>query len=97
MPKFVIEREIPNIGRLNPTDLRSASARSCHVLQDLGPDVQWLESYVTDDRLYCVFIAPDEESVREHARQGGLPANRISQVRSIMRPLSGETPRRQLQ
>ena len=97
MPKYVIEREMPNAGRLTPTDLKSASERSCTVLQDLGPDIQWVETFVTDDRLYCVFVAPSEEMIREHAREGGFPLNRISQVRSIMRPLAGEISPRRLQ
>ncbi len=91
MPKYVIEREIPGAGKLTPQELQGVSQKSCNVLRGMGPQIQWLESYVTDDKVYCVYIAPNEEAVREHARQGGFPANRISEVRSIMDPTTGET------
>ncbi|MGH8436068.1 MAG: DUF4242 domain-containing protein, partial [Pseudomonas sp.] len=78
MPKFGIEREIPGAGTLSERDLKAVSQKSCKVLRELGPQVQWLHSYVTGDKLYCVYIAPNEELVREHAKQGGFPANRIS-------------------
>jgi len=87
---------MPNVGKLTPTDLRSASERSCTALQDLGPEIQWVETFVTDDRLYCVFVAPSEEMIREHAREGGFPVHRISQVRSILRPLTVDIRARRL-
>ena len=90
MPKFVIEREIAGAGKLTPEQLRSISQTSCGVLSRLGPQIQWLESYVTDDRVYCVYIAPDEATVREHAKQGGFPANRVSEVKSIIDPTTAE-------
>jgi hypothetical protein len=90
VPKYVIERDIPGAGKLTPTDLQGISAKSCGVLRKLGPQVQWLHSYVTDDKVYCVYIAPDEAAVREHARQGGFPANRVSQVREIIDPTTAE-------
>ncbi len=90
MPKYVIERDIPNAGKLSPQDLQAISQKSCGVLHKLGPQVQWLESFVTDDKIYCIYIAPNEESVREHARQGGFPANRISAVRSVIGPTTAE-------
>jgi len=83
MPKYVIEREIPGAGKLTAADLKGVSAKSCGVLSNLGPSIQWVQSYVTDDKIYCVYIAPNEEMVREHARQGGFPANKVSQVREI--------------
>jgi hypothetical protein len=91
MPKFVIEREIPGAGKLTPQELNGISQKSCGVLRELGPQVQWLESYVTDDKIYCVYIAPDADSVREHARRGGFPANRVSEVRTIIDPTTAET------
>jgi hypothetical protein len=90
MPKFVIEREIPEAGKLSPEQLRGISQTSCGVLKSLGPQIQWLQSYVTDDKIYCVYIAPDEETVLKHAQQGGFPANRISQVRSTIDPTTAE-------
>ena len=90
MPKFVIEREIPGAGKLSPDELRGISQKSCGVLQKLGPQIQWVESYVTDDKVYCVYIAPDEKMVREHAQQGGFPANRVSQVRAVIEPTTAE-------
>ena len=90
MPKFVIEREIPDAGKLSPEQLQAISQKSCGVLRNLGPQIQWLQSYVTDDKIYCVYIAPDEATVREHAMQGEFPANRISQVRSIIVPTTAE-------
>jgi hypothetical protein len=90
MPKFIIEREIPNAGRLTEGELQAVSQKSCAVLEQLGPRVQWLESFVTNDKLYCVYIAPDEEMVREHANLGGFPANRVSAVRSIIGPTTAE-------
>ncbi len=90
MPKFVIEREIPGAGNLSRQELQAISQKSCSVLNKLGPQVQWLESYVTDNKLYCVYIAPDEAMVREHARQGGFPANRVSEVRTMIDPTTAE-------
>jgi hypothetical protein len=90
MPKFVIEREIPGAGKLSPDQLQGISQTSCGVLRKMGPQIQWIESYVTDDKIYCVYIAPDEEAVREHAQQGGFPANRISQIRSVIDPTTAE-------
>ena len=87
MPEFVIEREIPGAGRMTEEDIRDISVRSLQVLEDIGPQIQWLHSYVTDDRLYCVYLAPDEATVREHARRLGVPANRVSAVRRMIDPL----------
>jgi len=86
MHKYVIEREIPGAGKLSAGDLQGISQKSCGVLQELGPQIQWVESYVTDDKVYCVYIAANEELVREHAKRGGFPANRISQVQTIIDP-----------
>ena len=90
MPKFVIEREIPGAGKLSPAELQAISQKSCGVLQGM-PAVQWLQSYVTDDKIYCVYIAPDEAAVREHARQGGFPANRVSRIRTLIDPTTSES------
>ena len=90
MPKFVIEREIPEAGKMSPEQLRAISQKSCAVLHGMGPRIQWLHSYVTDDKIYCVYIAPDEDTVRKHAQQGGFPANRISQIRSVIDPTTAE-------
>ena len=90
MPKFVIERDLPGAGKLSPQELKGISQKSCGVLDELGPKIQWQESYVTDDKIYCVYIAPNEELVREHARKGGFPATRISEVRAMIDPVSAE-------
>ncbi|PFH07773.1 uncharacterized protein DUF4242 [Collimonas sp. PA-H2] len=90
MPKYVIEREIPGAGKLSPQELQAISQKSCGVLSKMGPQIQWLQSYVTGDKIYCVYIAPDEAMVREHAQQGGFPANRISEVVSIIDPVTAE-------
>jgi hypothetical protein len=90
MPKYVIEREIPGAGNLSSDELQSISQTSCNVLNNLGPQIQWVESFVTDDKIYCVYIAPNEEMIREHARQGGFPANKISEVRSRIDPTTAE-------
>ena len=90
MPKFVIEREIPGAGNLSPQELQGISQTSCGVLQQMGPDIQWLHSYVTGDKIYCVYIAPNEERIREHAQQGGFPANRVSEIKSIIDPTTAE-------
>jgi uncharacterized protein DUF4242 len=90
VPKYVIEREIPNAGKLSPADLRGISQKSCGVLGKMGPQIQWVQSYVTDNKIYCVYIAPNEEMVREHARQGGFPANRVSEVATVIDPTTAE-------
>jgi len=90
MPKYVIEREIPGAGKLSMPELKAISQKSCGVLGAMGPQIQWLQSYVTGDKIYCVYIAPNEEMVREHARQGGFPANRVSQVMTIIDPTTSE-------
>jgi hypothetical protein len=89
MPKYVIEREIPGAGKLSPQQLQAISQKSCTVLNKLGPQIQWLHSYVSDDKVYCVYIAPNEGLIREHARQGGFPANRISEVKAVIDPTTG--------
>jgi hypothetical protein len=90
LPKYVIEREIPGVGSSTAKDLQSVSRKSCDVLEELGPKVQWLHSYVTDDKIYCVYVAENEDLIREHARRGGFPANRITRVRSMIDPSSAE-------
>jgi hypothetical protein len=90
MPKFVIERQIPGAGKLTPEQLQAISQTSCGVLREMGPQIQWLHSYVTDDKIYCVYIAPDEATVRTHAQKGGFPANSISQVRTVIDPTTSE-------
>lgn len=90
MPKFVIEREIPGAGKLSPQELQAVSQKSCGVLRNMGPQIQWLHSYVTDDKIYCVYIAPNEAAIREHAKQGGFPANRISAIRRVIDPTTAE-------
>jgi hypothetical protein len=90
MPKFLIEREIPGVGNFSQQEMQAAAQKSCGVLSQLGPQIQWLESYVTDDKLYCVYIAPNEEMVREHARRGGFPANRVSEIKSVIDPTMAE-------
>jgi hypothetical protein len=90
MPKYVIEREIPGAGKLSAAELQAISQKSCSVLRNLGPQIQWLQSYVTDDKIYCVYIAPNEAAIRDHASQGGFPANRISRVHSVIDPTSSE-------
>ena len=90
MPKYVIEREIPGAGQLSSQDLKGISRKSCGVLGTLGPQIQWVESFVTGDKVYCVYIAPNEDMVREHARQGGFPANRVSEVMTMIDPTTAE-------
>jgi len=90
MPKFVIEREIPNAGKLSKAELQGISQKSCGVLRSMGPQIQWVQSYVTDDKIYCVYIAPNEEAVRQHAKQGGFPANRISEIKTVIDPTTAE-------
>jgi len=91
MPKFIIEREIPDAGKLSPADLQAISQKSCSVLNAMGPRIQWLESYVTDNKIYCVYIAPDAGTITEHAEQGGFPANQINAVKTIIDPTTGES------
>jgi hypothetical protein len=90
MPKYIIERDIPNAGALTAQDLQGISQKSCGVLSKLGTKIQWVESYVTDDKVYCVYISPDEATIKEHAAQGGFPANRISQIRTMIDPTTAE-------
>ena len=90
MPQFVIEREMPGVGGLSGADLKGASQTSCSVLRDLGPEIQWVHSYVTDDKIYCIYRAPNEDIIREHAQKGGFPANKISQVRNVIDPTTAE-------
>jgi hypothetical protein len=90
MPKYVIEREIPGAGKLTTAELKTISQKSCGVVRGLGPQIQWIESFVTDDKIYCIYIAPNPEVVREHARQGGFPANRVSEVRTMIDPTTAE-------
>lgn len=90
MPKYVIERELPGAGNLSPQELQGISQTSCGVLQELGPQIQWVQSYVTSDKIYCIYIAPNEEIVREHARQGGFPANSVAQVMAVIDPTTAE-------
>ena len=90
MPKYVIEREIPGAGSLSPEQLQAISQTSCGVLRQLGPEIQWVHSYVTGDKIYCIYIAPNEQLVREHARQGGFPANSVAEVRSVIDPTTAE-------
>jgi hypothetical protein len=90
MPKFVIEREIPNVGEMSDADIRAAAERSVKVLNDMGSKIQWLHSYVTGNKIYCVYLAPDEAAIQEHAKRTGLPANRVSAVRRLIDPTSAE-------
>jgi hypothetical protein len=90
MPKFVIEREIPGVGQFSPAELQAISEKSCGVLQDLGPQIQWVHSYVTEDKIYCVYNAPNKEIIAEHARCGGFPANVITKVSAVIDPITAE-------
>jgi Protein of unknown function (DUF4242) len=90
MPKYVIEREIPGAGKMTAEQLKAVSQTSCGVLSGMGPQIQWVHSYVTDDKIYCIYNAPDEATVREHASKGGFPANSVAQVRSIIDPVTAE-------
>ena len=90
MPKYVIEREIPGAGNMSPQDLQAVSQKSCSVLQNLGPQIQWVQSYVTGDKIYCIYIAPSKDMIRTHAQQGGFPANRISEVKTTIDPTTAE-------
>ena len=91
MPKYIIEGEIPSAGSLTRQDLQAISQKSCSILNDMGPRIQWLESYVTDEKVYCLYIAPDEATIRAHAEQGEFPANRISWIKSVIDPTTAET------
>lgn len=93
MPKFVIERNIPGAGALSPNELQAISAKSCGVLNEMGPSIQWVESFVTDDKVYCIYNAPDEAAIREHAKRGGFPADAVSRVRGRMDPTTSEQAR----
>lgn len=90
MPKYLIERELPGAGNLSPEQLRNISRKSCDVLKDLGPEIQWLQSFVTDDKIYCVYEAPNEKIIQQHAERGGFPANRISEVKQVIDPTTAE-------
>jgi hypothetical protein len=90
MPKYVIEREMPGAGRLSPAELKGASQKSCSVLKELGPQIQWVHSYVADDKIYCVYIAPNKKLIEEHAKKGGFPANRINEIKTIIDPTTAE-------
>ena len=90
MPKYLIEREISGASKLSPEELRGISQKSCGVLRNMGPQIQWVQSYVTDDKIYCVYIAPNEDAVREHASQGGFPANQVSRISSIIDPTTAD-------
>jgi Protein of unknown function (DUF4242) len=90
MPKFVIERDIPKAGSLSPQELQGVAQKSCSVLRSMGPSIQWVHSYVTGDKVYCIYIAPDEKAIREHAQQGGFPANRISEIKGVIDPTTAE-------
>jgi len=90
MPKYLIEREIPGAGSLTPEQLQGVAQTSCNVLREMGPQIQWVESYVTGDKVYCVYISPNEEMIREHAQKGGFPANRISEIKAVIDPTTSE-------
>jgi hypothetical protein len=90
VPRYLIEREIPGAGDLSQQELQAISQKSCGVLREMGPQIQWVESYVTGDKIYCVYIAPDEDAVREHAAQGGFPANRVSEIKRMIDPTTAE-------
>jgi len=94
MPKYVIERELPGAGKLTAAQLQAISQTSCGVLQALGPQIQWVQSYVTDDKIYCVYVAPNAEIIREHARRGQFPANHIAEIKSVIDPTTAESPTR---
>ena len=90
MPKYVIERDVPGAGKLSPRELQALSQKSCSVLNKLGPEIQWVQSYVTGDKVYCVYIAPSAEMIREHARQGGFPVNRVEEIKAVIDPTTSE-------
>lgn len=90
MPKYIIERDIPGAGQLTANDLQGIAQKSCGILRDMGPRIQWLHSYVTGDKVYCIYIADNEQAIREHAEQGGFPANRIEEIKTIINPTTGD-------
>lgn len=90
MPKFVIERDMPGAGKLTPDQLQAISQKSCTVIEKMGPQIQWVQSFVTDDKVYCIYIAPDEAAIRQHAQMGGFPASRVSRVRMMVDPTTAE-------
>jgi len=90
MPRYVIERELPDAGKLSPQDLQAISQKSCSVLSDLGPQIQWVESYVTEDKIYCIYQAPNKEIIKQHADLGGFPANRIEEIKNVISPVTAE-------
>ena len=90
MPKYIIEREIPDAGSLTASDLQGISQKSCSILKNMGPQIQWVESFVTQDKIYCTYIAPNEEEIRKHANEGGFPANSISEIKSVIDPTTSE-------
>ena len=90
MPKYVIERDIPEAGKMSSGQLQAISQKSCGILREMGPQIQWIQSYVVDDKIYCIYVAPDEEALRKHADKGGFPANRISRIRSVIDPTTAE-------
>jgi hypothetical protein len=91
MPKFVIEREVPGAGDRTPEQMQQIAQKSCSVLREMGPQIQWVQSFVTDEKVYCVYIAPDEKTIREHAQKGGFPVNRISEIKSVIDPTTAES------
>ena len=90
MPKYIIEREIPNAGDLTASDLQGIAQKSCSILKNMGPQIQWVESFVTPDKVYCTYIAPNEEEIRKHAQEGGFPANKIAEIKSVIDPTTSE-------
>ena len=90
MPKYVIERDLPGAGKLSLEEVKAISQKSCDVLRNLGPKINWVKSFVTDDKIYCIYVAPNEEMIRDHAQQGGFPVNRVSEVRSVIDPTTAE-------
>jgi hypothetical protein len=90
MPRYIIERELPGAGKLSQQDLQAVSQKSCSVLDNLGPSIQWVESFVTEDKIYCVYQAPNKEIIQQHAEQGGFPANRIEEIRNVISPVTAE-------
>jgi len=93
MPKFLIEREIPDAGKLSKNELQGVAQKSCSILKSMGPEIQWVQSYVTDNKVYCVYIAENEKAIREHAQAGGFPANKISEIRTLIDPTTAEVPK----
>ena len=96
MPRYVIERELPGAGKLSKDELRGISQKSCSVIKELGPSIQWVESFVTEDKIYCVYNAPNKEIIKKHAEQGGFPANRIEEIKNMISPVTAEEPAREM-